>query len=65
MKIAEDLEGVATRRFRNEPGDLPAVPDQDDLFLIPLQGIEDRAEIPGDIRDRESFHVEALLSDSI
>lgn len=65
MQIAEHFQRVSTRRFGNEPGDLPAVAHEDYFFLIALQGIEYCAEVPGDLGDRQSFHGEQALSDAI
>ena len=56
MQVAEDFHCVLTRSLGNEARYLSAIAHRHDLLLIALQGIEHRAEIPGNLGDGESFH---------
>ena len=47
IQVAEYAQGILTRRFRNQPRDVPVMSHEHDLFLIALYGIENGAEVAG------------------
>ena len=45
IQVAEHAQGVLTRRFRNQPSDVPAISHEHDLFLVALYGVENGAKV--------------------
>ena len=61
IQVAKHAQRVLTRRFRNESGNLSLVSHEHDLFLIPLEIIENRTEVAGDIGDGQRLHNDHLI----
>src|SRR5438034_1940259 len=62
IQVAEHAQSVLTRRFRNQPRDVPVISHEHDLFLIALHGIENSAEVAGHLGDGKRLHA-IILSD--
>ena len=57
IQVAEHAQSVLTRRFRNQPSDVPLISHEHDLLLVALYGVENGAEVAGDRRPASSSAV--------
>jgi len=64
MEIPEDFERIPTRSFGHESRDLTPIPDEHDLLLVALYGVDHGAEVTGDLGNRKRLH-ERTVSDRI
>jgi hypothetical protein len=64
VEIAEDAEGIAVRRLRNESRHRPLISDEHHFLLVTFEPIEDGAEVSCHLGRRQRFH-STSVSDSI
>ena len=56
IQVAKHAQRVLTRRFRNESGNLSLISHEHDLFLIPLEIIENSTEVAGNVGHGQRLH---------
>ena len=50
IQVAKHAQGILTGRFRYQSSDMALIADEDDLFLVAFDRIEDRTKVACDVR---------------
>jgi len=56
IEIAKYTQRVLTRRLRNKSSNLSLISHEHDLFLVALERVKDRAEVPRDVGNGPRLH---------
>ena len=61
IQVAKHVQRILTRRLRNESGNLSLISHEHDLFLIPLEIIENSTEVAGNVGHGQRLHNDQII----